>query len=126
MSDIDARTGEPIQGFVEVEQSIEKILTTAQGERVMREWFGNPGLRLLGENMTPETVLLWYTIVWALIELFEPRFKIKRFETNSATRLGELDATMVGEYRPYAHLNWQQAKLFVSVVDGAVSIRSVS
>jgi hypothetical protein len=124
MADIDARTGEVLQGFAEVEQSLEKILTTAQGERVMREWFGNPGLRLLGENMTPETVLLWYTIVWTLVELFEPRFKIRRFETNEATRLGELDATMVGDYRPYAHLDWQQAAFFVSVVDGVVRVRS--
>lgn len=124
MADIDARTGEVLQGFVEVEQSLEKILTTAQGERVMREWFGNPGLRLLGENMTPETVLLWYTIVWTLVELFEPRFKIRRFETNAATRSGELDATMVGDYRPYAHLDWQQAAFFVSVVDGVVRVRS--
>lgn len=126
MADIDARTGQVLQGFSEVQQSLEKIITTPQGERVMREWVGNPGLRLLGQNMSPDNVLLWYTIIWALVELFEPRFKIKRFQTNEATRLGELDATMVGEYRPYAHLNWTQAALFVSVVDGVVSIRSAS
>ena len=124
MTDIDSRTGALLQGFSEVEQSLEKILTTPQGERVAREWFGNPGLKLLGENMTPENVLLWYTIIWTLVELYEPRFRLKRFETNSATRGGELDATMVGEYRPYAHLDWQQSALFVSVTDGVVQVRS--
>jgi hypothetical protein len=124
MADIDARTGAALQGFGEIEQSIETILTTPQGTRVMREWFGNPGLKLLGQNMTPDTVLLWYTIVWALVELFEPRFKIRRFETTDADRLGELGATMVGEHRPYAHLGWKQAALYVSISGGAVRIQA--
>lgn len=123
MADIDAVTGEPIEGFVEVQQSIETILTTALGERPMREWFGNPGLRLLGENMTEDTILLWYTICWMLIELYEPRFKLLRFETLDADRGGSLDAVLVGLHRPYAHLDWEQARFYVSVVDGAVRLR---
>lgn len=123
MAGVNAQTGKRLEGFAHVEQSIEKILTTAQGERVMREWFGNPGLRLLGENLTPQTILLWYSICWTLIELFEPRFRITRFEVPDADRLGQLGATMVGEYRPYGHLDWQQAALFVSVTDGSVRVR---
>lgn len=89
----------------------------------MREWFGNPGLKLLGENATERNVLLWFSILWALIELFEPRFRVKRFVVNEIDRLGYGDFTMAGEYRPYAHLDWKQAKAFVAVdKDGSVRV----
>ncbi|WP_420408697.1 GPW/gp25 family protein [Hoeflea sp.] len=107
-------------------QSLEVIFTTRQGERVMREWFGNPGLKLLGENATPQTILLWFTTLWVLTELFEPRFRISRFVVNDVTRLGFSDFTIEGEHRPYAHLDWVQAQYYVSVTDGAVSLSSVA
>lgn len=123
MAGVDARTGWPLEGFAHVEQSLSKILTTWQGERVMREWFGNPGLRLLGENATERTILLWFNITWMLVDLFEPRFRVTRFVVNDIDRLGFTDFTMAGEYRPYAHLDWAQAALFVSVEDGTVMVR---
>ena len=79
MPDLDMFTGADIDGFEHVEQSIEVILTTRLEERVEREWFGNPGTRLLGENATAGTILRWFTIVYMLIELHEPRFKLVRF-----------------------------------------------
>ena len=122
MSGIDAATWGVIDGFDHVQQSLETIITTRQSERVMREWFGNPGLRLLGENATQETILLWFTIVYALVELFEPRFRITEFVVEDINRLGFASFTMNGEHRPYAHLNWSQAAAYVSVRDGQVTI----
>lgn len=124
MSGIDARTGRPLGGFDHVLQSIEKILTTPVGSRVMRPWFGNPGLRLLGENMTEETILRWAAITWALIDLFEPRFKVVKFGVNDLQRLGIADMPMDGLYRPYAHLDFEQARAFVSYSNGSLQIRS--
>lgn len=124
MAGVDAVTGKPLDGFDHVQQSLEKIFTTRPGARVMREWFGNPGLRLLGENATAETVLLWFNTLYMLIELFEPRYRILQFDVNDIDRLGFGDFTMVGEYRPYAHLDWKQASAFVSVSNGSVTIRS--
>ena len=115
MAGLDANTMKPLDGFDHVMQSVEKIFATPQGVRVMREWVGNPGLRLLGENATPRTILLWFNILWMLIDLFEPRFRIRRFEVNDVNRLGYGDFTMVGEYRPYAHLDWVQAAAYVAV-----------
>jgi len=123
MAGLDAKTGYVLDGFDHVQQSLEKIFTTYQGERVMREWFGNPGLRLLGENATARTVLLWFSITWMLVELFEPRYRIKQFIVNDITRLGYSDFTMDGEYRPYAHLDWQQAAAFVSVDGYSITLR---
>lgn len=124
MAGIDAQTGQMLGGFAHVEQSLDKIITTMISERVMREWVGNPGTKLLGENGTERFVLAWVTIIWTLVELYEPRFKIRRFQPNEITRVGSIDLTIVGDYRPYAHLDWQQAELFVSVVDGVVKIAS--
>lgn len=120
MAGIDAETGYVLDGFAHVQQSLQKIVTTLQGERVMREWFGNPGIRLLGENLVAPNILLFMNIIWMLVDLYEPRFKITQFVPTETTRGGELDFLMKGEYRPYAHLDWQQAALFISVRDGAV------
>ncbi len=126
MAGINAETGQPLDGYQHVLQSVEKILTTPIGARVMREWCGNPGLKLLGENMTEETILLWFNIVYMLIELFEPRLRVLGFDVEDLDRLGFADFVMDVEYRPYAHLEWAQAKLFVSVKDGQVSLRSAA
>lgn len=123
MAGIDASTGLVLDGFPHVEQSLEKIFTTYQGERVMREWFGNPGLRLLGENATAKTVLVWFNVLWMLVELFEPRFKVKQFVVNDIARLGYGDFTLNGEHLPYGHLAWQQAAFFVSIDGSAVTLK---
>ena len=123
MPGVDAQAGHLLDGFPHVQQSLEKIFTTYQGERVMREWFGNPGLRLLGENATPRTVLLWFNVLWMLTELFEPRFKIKQFVVNDISRIGFGDFTINGEHRPFAHLEWEQAAYYVSIDGGAVSLK---
>lgn len=126
MTGINDFTGEVISGFPEVLQSLEKVYSTEQGQRVMREWFGNPGLRLLGENQTESTVLIWFNILYMLAELFEPRFKVTHFEVNGMSQLGFTDFTLVGQYRPYAHLDWTQAKAFVSVSGTTVTMKAAS
>jgi hypothetical protein len=88
----------------------------------MREWFGNPGLRLLGQPQTEQTVLLWFNILWMLVELFEPRYRVTQFRVNDMTRIGFTDVTMNGEFLPYAHLDWEQAAMFISVSGNTVTL----
>lgn len=125
MAGIDAHTGQPLDGFEHVQQSLERLFSTPQGSRVMREWVGNPGLKLLGQNATDQTILLWFTILFMLVELFEPRYRIVNFEVEDLSRLGFGDVFMNGQHRPFAHLDWQQAAAFISVTGGAVSLRPV-
>lgn len=122
MADIDQRTGLVIQGIDSVYQSLELIFNTPQASRAMREWMGNPGLALLGENATERTFMLYFNITYLLVTLFEPRFRILRFLITDITRDGFADFTILGEYRPYAHLDWVQAEAFVSVVNGIVTV----
>ena len=123
MAGIDAHTGAPLDGFLHVQQSLEKIFSAQQGARVMREWFGNPGLKLLGQNANEQTILLWFNTCWMLVELFEPRYRVTRFVVNDIARSGWLDFTLEGEHRPYAHLDWEQAPFFVSIEDGTVRLQ---
>lgn len=122
MAGVNAETGEVLDGFDHVQQSLSKIFSTPQGQRVMREWFGNPGLKVLGRNQTEETILLFFNVISMLVDLFEPRFRIIQFDLNDITRLGETAITMNGEYRPYAHLDWVQAKSFLSINGTAVTL----
>lgn len=126
MAGINAVTGGVTGGFDHVQQSLEKIFTTPQGARVLREWFGNPGLRLLGENATARTVLVWFTILWTLVELFEPRYRVTRFVVKDIDRLGFGDFVLEGEHRPYAHLGWEQAPFFVTVGEDGVKVGSAA
>jgi phage baseplate assembly protein W len=107
---IDRHTGRPIAGFAHVQQSLEVIFTTHFGERVLRRWFGSFVPQLLGEPMVPSTVLRFWTAMVVAIEVWEPRFKVKKIayppQHNSAERMrtGALSVMLLGEYRPRGHL----------------------
>lgn len=107
---LDRRTGRVLTGFDHVVQSIEVILGTQIGERVMRRTFGSVVPRLLGENLVPPTVLRFFTAIIVAIELWEPRYAIVQIEIRpelnegEALRDGRLRLALVGEYRPRAHL----------------------
>lgn len=124
MAGINARTLKPLGSVDHVVQSLTKALTTGLGERFMREWCGSPGRRLLGENATDRVLLKWWTITYMVVEIFEPRFKIKRFEVAEITRLGEAIFLMEGEYRLTAHRNFIQARVYVAVDKDGVTVRA--
>ncbi|MCZ4270718.1 hypothetical protein [Maritalea porphyrae] len=126
MVGINAATGKVLSGFPHVEQCLQKLFDTGLAQRIMREWVGNPGTKLIGENATERNILSWATIVWTLVEIYEPRYRILRFEPNSVDRSGTFDVTLVGEHRPYGHKNWQQSNVFVSVVDDVVTVKQAA
>ena len=90
-------------------QSIEDIFTTRFGERIMREWYGSDAPRLLGENATEETFVLFYATVargLTVLELNgiarEPRFRLTQFNVNRVGRGGDADISLAGVYIPRA------------------------
>ncbi|XOK12626.1 GPW/gp25 family protein [Agrobacterium tumefaciens] len=102
--DIDAVSGVDIVAWPHVLQSIQQILTTRFGERVMREWFGSAVPNLLGENLTTKTVVAFFSAVSSAIEQWEPRFRVIRIIPESVGRDGRLQVQIEGEYRPRALL----------------------
>lgn len=105
---IDRYTGKPLSGWDHTVQSIITILTTRIGERVMRRSFGSAVPGILGQNLVPSTVLRFYMAIAIAIELWEPRYRVRKFEypenTNGPDNLrqGQIGIRMVGDYRPRA------------------------
>lgn len=105
---IDRNTGRLLSGWDHTVQSIIVILETKFGERVMRRNFGSAVPGVLGKNLVPSTLLKFYTAVAIALELWEPRFRVRKFEypqgENGADQMrqGKLGIRMIGDYRPRA------------------------
>lgn len=105
---IDRWTGAPLSDWLHVLQCLHVIFSTRPGSRVMRRVFGSVIPGLLGKNMTPATVLKFYTAIVIAIEMWEPRFKVRKIsypgQTNSEQllRQGRFGFRLDGDYRPRA------------------------
>ena len=105
---IDRETGKPLSDWDHTVQSILVILSTHFGERVMRRVFGSAVPRVLGKNLVPDTMLKFYMAVAVAIELWEPRFRVRRFDYPGATnspqdlRQGRIGIRLIGDYMPRA------------------------
>lgn len=97
-----------LRDFDDVRQSIETIFTTPRGSRVMRRLFGNDGLRLIGEKLTPMTMLIFSQAIRTAIDLQEPRFRVTRVSVEGTTGQqagqGGVNLLIEGEYMPRGHL----------------------
>jgi phage baseplate assembly protein W len=104
---VDRATGMVLSGWPHVRQSLGVIFTTYFGERVLRRWFGSFVPKLLGQNMTPSTILRFWTAICIAVELWEPRYKITAIVPvgdAETMREGALGFRIEGQYRPRGHL----------------------
>jgi phage baseplate assembly protein W len=105
---VNAKTGMPLAGFPHVVQSLGKIFATKLGKRIMRRIFGSNAPGLLGQNLTPSTLMKFYMAIIIAIELWEPRFSVKTIiypgNANSASNLGQgkFGVQISGNYMPNA------------------------
>lgn len=128
---MDRRTGMRIYGFDHVAQSIGDILTTNLGERFLREWYGFPGFRLLGEPMNEQNLNLFRQYIYYALEpkqlnglSVEPRFKVRSVIPLAADRQGHFQCRIIGDYLPRGHLGdftvEGQKKILISNTDGVI------
>ncbi|MDR6431304.1 GPW/gp25 family protein [Brucella pseudogrignonensis] len=119
--DLDRVTGEVIVGWAHVEQCIGDFLTTFFGERVMREWYGSIVPKLMGENLTTETIVTFFAAVTSAIDQWEPRYKIAKITPLSVDRSGEFQVRIEGDYRPLALIgNFTSGSPKHLIISGAV------
>jgi phage baseplate assembly protein W len=110
MAGINRETGKVLDGWGHVAQSLQVLFTTHIGSRVMRRYFGSEVPPLLGENLTARTVTRFCYAIVVAVELWEPRFRVKRVyfnpsaNSNEQLRGGKLSMAIHGEYRPRGHL----------------------
>ena len=78
MAGIDRHTGKVIDNLASAYQGVEVILSTRIGSRVMRREFGGGIAELLGRLMTPALFAAWRQLVATAIDLWEPRFRVRK------------------------------------------------
>ena len=99
MAGADRSTGRILSDWAHVEQSLRVIFMTR---------FGSSIPKLLGQNLVPSTILKVYMAIAIAVELWEPRFRVRRVSlppTSNNTlnlRQGVLGLRIEGDYRPNA------------------------
>lgn len=105
--DFDRRTGARLSNYASALQSVEIILFTRLGERVMRREFGAGLIELLGRALTDRLFSAYLLLLAAAIDLWEPRFRVRRVTAGGSVeeiRRGHASFRVEVEYRPNGHL----------------------
>jgi hypothetical protein len=104
MAGIDATTGRVLAGWPHVVQSIQILLTTRLGDRVMRRWVGAVTAAILGRLVNRQNMLRLLQSIAVAIELFEPRFRLISVTPTTIDRTGRVAIVLEGQYLPRGHL----------------------
>lgn len=104
MPGFDAATGRLVDPWTHTMAAIAMLLTTQLGERQMRGWVGSACPKLLGENLSPDTIEEFIYFATLAIALHEPRFAIVDADIAGieGAPSGEIGLIFVGEFRPGA------------------------
>ncbi|HEX5935821.1 MAG TPA: GPW/gp25 family protein [Pseudorhizobium sp.] len=107
MAGIDRRTGAVIDNLTSAFQGVEVTLTTRLASRVMRREFGAGVVDILGRAITPSLFATWMQLVATAIDIWEPRFAVRRIVPTGSTdeiRTGHAGLLIEADYRPRGHL----------------------
>ncbi|MCX2722612.1 GPW/gp25 family protein [Roseibium salinum] len=108
MSGLDRTTFRLTDNLAHTLQSVEVILSTNIGSRVMRRPFGGGVAELLGRAMQPRLFALIQQLVGTAIDLWEPRLSVRRVSfagSADEVRLGSATIVIEVDYRPRGHLS---------------------
>lgn len=123
---INAETGGRVDGWQHVIQSVQDVLTTRFGSRLMREWYGSLVLEALGRNITRNEIVPVIASITSALEQWEPRFFVEEVQIGGEIRAGRLTLTILGRYRPRALLGdlseEGDKRINLSLGPGAVSV----
>lgn len=99
MRGMNRETGKEISGIDHLRQSIEDILTTPVGTRVMRRDYGSRIFTLTDRPMNRAWLARLYAATAEAIDRWEPRIKVKRVRLMSADQ-GHVSLEIEGTYMP--------------------------
>jgi phage baseplate assembly protein W len=94
--DVDRLTGEYIQGWPRIKQSIVTILTTRLRTRLMRLWWGSEFLNIQDKPGTEEVFMFGILAAIAAINTYEPEFKVRNFIIDDYGPSGAITFTVEG------------------------------
>jgi phage baseplate assembly protein W len=105
--DFDRRTGARLTNYESAVQSVEILFFSQIGEHVLLREFGAGLIELLGRKLTPRLLATFMLLMAAAIDLWEPRFRVRRVlpgGTVDAIRQGAASFAIEADFRPNAHL----------------------
>lgn len=103
MNGTSAADGKPLGGIAHLRQSIQDILTTPLGSRVMRRDYGSRLYELVDAPTNSETLMQLYAATAEALAAWEPRFRLTQVKIASATQ-GAIELNLTGEYLPDGQL----------------------
>jgi phage baseplate assembly protein W len=118
---MDRTTGQLLQGWPHVAQSLEVIFATPFHERVLRRWVGSFVPSILGENLVASVVARFFWSIISATDLWEPDYRVRQVffmgnalstwapplsigATAAQVRLGDVIFRQDGVYFPRGHL----------------------
>lgn len=102
MAGMSNETGQILDGWDHVVQSVRDIFTKRFFEQRMRPYVGSHVIRLLGENVNEQTVMRLKWAIMLAIDLFEPRLTPKNIDLLDFDRTGASSWVIQVIYRPRA------------------------
>lgn len=103
-SGFSRQSGRALEDFAHVQQSVEVILTTPIGSRVMRRDFGSELFDLIARPMTDQVILAVYGAVVIALARWEPRYRVTWCGAIDVDAAGVFTMKLVGVYMPRGHL----------------------
>ncbi len=100
MTGIDHTSGRYLSGLDHLKQSINDILTTPIGTRVMRREYGSRLPRLVDAPLNSSTLVDLYSATAEALQRWEPRFKLSAVTTDTVGSTGKVELLLTGEYLP--------------------------
>jgi phage baseplate assembly protein W len=94
--DVDRFTGELIQGWPRIKQSIFVILTTRLRTRLMRLWWGSKFINMQDKPSNQEVIVSGMMAAISAINTYEPEFKVTRVTIDEAGPDGAITFTVEG------------------------------
>ena len=96
MRGIDATTGKAIEGLAHLQQSINDILQTPYGSRVMRRDYGSLLPYLIDQPFHPATRLRLYAATATALMRWEPRVQLSRVSVELSGTPGQVVLVLDG------------------------------
>jgi hypothetical protein len=99
MKGMDRKTGKSLEDKDHLRQSIEDILTTPLGSRVMRRDYGSRLFELVDRPTSPALLVDIYAATAEAIKKWEPRVRIDSVQADEIAS-GKISLTLTGTYLP--------------------------
>jgi len=94
----DKKTGKQLTGIDHLRQSINDILTTPIGTRVMRRDYGSEVQDLVDAPMNENTFVRIFAATAIALDKWEPRFKLSQLKVSEISENGKICLILEGEY----------------------------